>query len=189
MDIARLGLELPTDERNRILSLCREREVPKRGKIFDSAHVSDAWALITSGFAASYYLHQDGRTTLTRFFQAGNIAGNVNSTWSRDYGSDELIAISDVTLVEFPHELVLEDFTRGEIFGQYLRAKVIETLRYDKDLLVCQSLSEPRSRLEFLRIQHPSIFGIALKKDIAAFLGVTPQGYSRILRREEKPKV
>ncbi|MEL6167281.1 MAG: cyclic nucleotide-binding domain-containing protein [Pseudomonadota bacterium] len=182
-DMAGMGVILGPEERERVLARCVERQVPARGAIFDSTRVADSWAFVMSGYAASYYFHQDGRTTLTRFFEPGHVAGNVTSVWSRDYGSDELIAISDVVCIEISHDFLLGEFMSGQMLGVYLRFKVIETLRYDKDLLVCQALNAPEARFDFLLERHPKIFDVALKKDVAAFLGVTPQAYSRFLRR------
>ncbi len=183
-DLDRHGIQLTEDEWRLLSDHCVSKTAARRTAILDSVRIGDSWLFIASGYAASYYGHGDGRQTLTRFFAPGNLAGNVTSTWSKDYGSDELVAISDVSYVELPHSVLLEQYLHGQALGVYIRMKVVETLRYDKDLLVCQALNEPEARYRFLEDRHPEIFEVALKKDIAAFLGVTPQGYSRILRRK-----
>ncbi|MEO0919060.1 MAG: hypothetical protein AAFY31_19125 [Pseudomonadota bacterium] len=183
-DIAQYGVPLTRDELGTLRESVVAHDAPNRFKLLDSRQISKSWVFIASGFAASYYTHQDGRQTLTRFFQPGHLAGNVSSTWSQDYGSDELIAIGDVAYAELPHEYLVEQYMHGGGFGRYIRLKVIDTLRYDKDLLVCQALNDPNARYAFLCDRHPELLNIALKKDVAAFLGVTPQGYSRFLRRK-----
>ncbi|MEL6240147.1 MAG: cyclic nucleotide-binding domain-containing protein [Pseudomonadota bacterium] len=176
----------PTDEEWRgVCDRAVPRQVPRRATILDSGRIGSSWIFVASGYAASYYTHGDGRLTLTRFFEPGQLAGNVTSTWSNDYGSDELTAITDVSYVEIPHDFLLVEYMQGQTFGAYIRMKVIETLRYDKDLLVCQALNDPAARYRFLEDRHPCLLELALKKDVAAFLGVTPQGYSRFLRRRK----
>lgn len=155
-----------------------------RSTLLCSGRIAQSWVFVASGFAASYYTHQDGRQSLTRFFEAGQLAGNVTSVWAQDYGSDELVAIGDVTYVELPHELLLKLYMGSGGLGDYIRLKVIDTIRYDKDLLVCQALNDPGARYQFLHERHSDLMKVALKKDVAAFLGVTPQGYSRFLRRQ-----
>ncbi len=172
----------PADWR-RICDHAFERRFHSRAPIYEASKIADRWIIISSGIASSYYTHFDGRVTLTRFFEPGHIAGNVTSTWTKDYGSDELLAITDVEGVEFPHEFLLQEYMHTQAFGAFVRLKVVQTLQFDKDLLVCQSLNDPDARLAFLEKQHVAVLQHALKKDIAAFLGVTPQGYSRILRR------
>ncbi|WP_415400730.1 Crp/Fnr family transcriptional regulator [Tateyamaria sp. SN3-11] len=182
-DIAKLGLTPEAEDWADLQKSAKVGRKANREQILDSAGVTDTWVFVASGFAASYYSHRDGRQTLTRFFEPGHIAGNVSSTWSQDYGSDELIAISGVDYVELPHSYLLGQYMRGDAIGDYVRMKVIETLRYDKDLLVCQALNDPEARYRFLHRRHPELMSVALKKDVAAFMGVTPQGYSRFLRR------
>jgi len=171
------------DEWCRILKNVTERSICAREPVYDDVRISDRWFLISSGIAGSYYTHVDGHVTLTRFFEAGHFAGNVTSTWTHDYGTDRLIAITPLKGVEFPHEFLLQEYMTGQQFGRYIRMKVVETLQFDKDLLVCQSLNNAEARLKFLDTRHTSVLQHALKKDIAAFLGITPQGYSRILKR------
>lgn len=167
----------------------RDRSVAKRREsrsiVLDSADIGASWIFVASGVAASFHAHQDGRLALTRFFGPGQMAGNVTSTWLQDYGSDELKAITDLVFVELPHEFLLHHYMQGAAFGAYVRMKVVETLQYDKDLLVSQTINDPELRFQFLNDHHPGLIDVALKKDIAAFLGVTPQGYSRFLRRKE----
>ncbi|MEL7313057.1 MAG: hypothetical protein AAFN07_16185 [Pseudomonadota bacterium] len=172
-------------EWRRVCEHARERRISSRDPVYNDVEIADRWFLISSGTAGSYYTHENGRVTLTRFFEAGHIAGNVSSTWTQDYGTDRLMAISDLDGVEFSHEFLLNEYLTGRQFGQYIRMKVVETLQYDKDLLVCQSLNDADALMNFLAARHTSVFEHALKKDIAAFLGITPQAYSRILRRRE----
>lgn len=185
VDINRHGMKLSDHEWQDV----RDRSVAKwkesRSTILDSAQIGTSWIFVASGIAASYYTHQDGRLSLTRFFGSGQLAGNVTSTWLQDYGSDELKAITDLAYVEFPHDFLLRQYMLGDFFGQYVRMKLVETLQYDKDLLVSQTINDPELRFQFLNDRHPGLVDIALKKDIAAFLGVTPQGYSRLLRRKK----
>ena len=162
-----------------------ERRVASRRSIYADSKVADRWIFITSGLAGSQYTHSNGSVTLTRFFEPGNIAGNVTSTWTQDFGSDELLAVSDVEGVEFPHDFLFQEYMGGKEFGAFIRLKVIETLRFDKDLLVNRSLNNVEARLRFLEERHKSVLELAMKRDIAAFLGITPQGYSRVLRRRQ----
>lgn len=182
-DLARYGFPLCDQAWANICDNAVVGRAPNRAILLDSVNISSAWVFVASGFAASCYTHQNGRQSLTRFFEAGHWAGNVSSTWSQDYGSDELIAVGDVSYVTVPHQFLLAQYMQHDGFGAYIRLKVIETLRYDKDLLVCQALNDPEARFRFVQDRHPELLDVALKKDIAAFLGVTPQGYSRFLRR------
>jgi len=182
-DVIEYGLTPKVEDWADLREAAKVGHKKSREPILGSTGVTDTWVFVASGFAASYYSHSDGRLTLTRFFEPGHIAGNVSSTWSQDFGSDELIAIGDVDYVELPHSYLFAQYMQSGAIGDYVRMKVVETLRYDKDLLVCQALNAPEARYRFLQSRHPELMDVALKKDVAAFMGVTPQGYSRFLRR------
>ncbi|MEL6362626.1 MAG: hypothetical protein AAFR21_16230 [Pseudomonadota bacterium] len=182
-EMDRFGLSTSAPEWSDILRQSNERFVTQRTPIYSDSKIGDRWILITSGLASSNYSHPDGRITLTRFFEPGHLAGNVTSTWGKVYGSDELFAITDVEGLEFPHSYLSQELLSGKTFGTYVRLKLVETLQFDKDLLVCKSLNEPEVGLKFLEERQASVLQFALKKDIAAFLGITAQAYSRILRR------
>lgn len=184
VDINQHGLTLSDQEWRDVCDRSVAKTKASRNIILDSAQIGTSWVFVASGFAASFYAHQDGRLSLTRFFEPGQMAGNVTSTWLKDYGSDELKAITDLVYIELPHAFLLQEYMQGAAFGAYVRMKVVETLQYDKDLLVSQTINDPDLRFQFLNDHHPGLIDIALKKDIAAFLGVTPQGYSRLLRRK-----
>ncbi|MEO1540135.1 MAG: hypothetical protein AAFU59_07120 [Pseudomonadota bacterium] len=186
-DMVQAGFPPGPDDWDRLTPILSARHVQRRAPIYEKCAIADRFILIFSGIAASFYTHVDGRVSLTRFFDYGQLAANVTSTFTRDYGSDELVAITDVTGVEMPRDFALGEYMSGDGFGAYLRQKIVSTIQYDKDLLVCQTLNDTDVRYRFLEQRHPGILDVALKKDIAAFLGVTPQGFSRFLHRRARP--
>lgn len=182
-DAGRCGTAMSSTRWDRVFGNARCRDVGARLPILDSGRIGASWVFIVSGVAASFHTREDGRQTLTRFFEAGALAGNFNSTILSDHDSDELVALTEVSCIEFPHEYLLSEYLDGQEFGRYLRIKLIETMQHDIDLLICQTLNDTAARYRFLETRHPDILDAVLKKDIASFLGVTPQGYSRFQRR------
>ncbi|MEO1749202.1 MAG: hypothetical protein AAFR27_11410 [Pseudomonadota bacterium] len=181
--VEQFGCKVTTEEWDRVGEHGVERHVKARTPIYDDVTITDHVFLISSGIAASFFNHQNGHVTLTRFFEQGHIATNVDSMLTGDYGSEEVIAITDVVGLDFPFGFFFHEYSYGQEFGRFIRLHFIQTLQFDKDLLVCQNLNFPEARLRFLKTHHSSVMEHALKKDIAAFLGITPQAYSRIQRR------
>lgn len=182
-DAGHRGISMSSTGWDGVFGHARCRVVGHRLPIIDSGHIGTSWVFIVSGVAASFHTHENGRQTLTRFFEKGALAGNFNSTVLSDYDSDELVALTEVLCIEFSHSFLLSEYLGGEEFGRYVRIKLIETMQHDIDLLICQTLSDTAARYRFLETRHPEILDAVLKKDIAAFLGVTPQGYSRFQKR------
>ncbi|MEM9794728.1 MAG: hypothetical protein AAF848_17440, partial [Pseudomonadota bacterium] len=74
---------------------------------------------------------------------------------------------------------------RGGVFGQYLRIKAMETLILDKDILCAKTSNDTEVQYSFLERSFPEVVQRATQKDVARFIGVTPQGLNRFLRNRK----
>ncbi|MEL6210747.1 MAG: Crp/Fnr family transcriptional regulator, partial [Pseudomonadota bacterium] len=69
--------------------------------------------------------------------------------------------------------------------GTYLRLKMMEAHLFAKELICAKTSAQTEARYRFLIDHHDIVVGAVRKQDIARFLGITPQGLSRFLRRRE----
>ena len=182
-DIQRLGVALPTDEWDLIKKRCAKVHVNAGETIQSQARVADSWIFLSLGVAASEQTLLDGASTIARFFEPGNICANLTSAWTRDIASDDLIAVTDVAGLAIPDEIFRRQYLEGGFFGTYLRLKMMEAYLFAKELIVTKTSGQTEIRYQFLEQHHENIIGNVPQKDIARFLGVTPQGLSRFLRR------
>ena len=171
-------------EWHRIRKNATERRFKARDPIYDDLGVSERVFFLSNGVAASYFNHEEGQVSLTRFFEPGHVATNVHCAFTHKYGRDRVLAVSEVVGVEFSSQFVLYEYTSSVgAFGRYIRLKIIEALEFEKDLLNCRSLNNSKTGINFLETRYKSAMKHALKKDVAAFLGITPQAYSRLQKR------
>lgn len=184
-DIERLGVTLDLRELERIGQRCKFVHVPAGGKIQNQARVADSWFYLSDGVAASEQTWLDGASTIARFFEPGNICANVTSAWTRDIASDDLIAVTDVGGVSVPDDIFRREYLEGGFFGIYLRLKMMEAHLFAKELICAKTSGQTETRYRFLEQYHQNVIGTVPQKDIARFLGVTPQGLSRFLRRRK----
>ncbi|MEL6340030.1 MAG: cyclic nucleotide-binding domain-containing protein [Myxococcota bacterium] len=150
--------------------------------IYGQHNVGNRWLFVTHGVVASQQNYEDGTFLISRFFEKGQFCANLTSTWTQDLASDDLVAISDVRGVQLPDTLFRHELISGGRFGEYLRLKAMETLCFDKEIIAIKTRSDTETRYRFLEQHYDTVLDNALKKDVAAFLGVTPQGLSRFLR-------
>ena len=151
--------------------------------ILSSTRIADRWLFLTEGIVASEQPTIDGDALIARFFEPGQFCSNLTSAWSRKLAFDELIAISDVKGVLIPDALFREQFLRGGVFGEYIRLKFMETLLFDKDILCAKTTNDTEVQYRFLEENCAQVIAHTTQKDIARFIGVTPQGLNRFLRR------
>lgn len=184
-DIQRLGVTLDLPEWDRVRQQLRRIRVAAGDKIQSQARVADSWVFLTDGIAASEKTWRDGSTTIARFFEPGDICANVTSAWTRHIGTDDLVAVTDVTGVSMPNSLFRQEYLEGGPFGTYLRLKFMDAHLFAKELICAKTSGQTETRYRFLEEYHQSVVGHVPQKDIARFLGVTPQGLSRFLRRKK----
>ncbi len=156
--------------------------------ILCQSEIADRWMFVAQGVAASAQTTSDGKAWIARFFEAGHFAANLPSVWRRDYFLDDLVAITPVTGVFIPDAVLREAYLCGGAFGVYLRIKLMETLLFDKELICAKTSASLERRYEFLETFYREVLSSVPKKDVASFLGVTPQSYSRFLRSRSRIK-
>ena len=155
--------------------------------ILSSARIADRWIFLTEGVVASEQATQGGDALIARFFEPGQFCSNLTSAWTRQLASDELIAVTDVEGVLIPDTLFRHEFLRGGVFGEYLRLKCMETLLFDKDVLCAKTSNSTEVQYRFLEQSYTQVIARTTQKDLARFMGLTPQGLNRFLRRRNQP--
>ncbi|MEM7776028.1 MAG: cyclic nucleotide-binding domain-containing protein [Pseudomonadota bacterium] len=182
-NIAEKGLAIPAEEWQRLRADLSEITYAAGAVIFSIADVSYGWFFLSSGIAASEQVSPDGEASIARFFEARQFCANLTSTWRQELAPDNLVAITDVEGVVLPDRIFRTEYLRGGLFGEFLRLKAMETLLFDKDLIIAKTSTDTEMRYRFLEQSHAQVIARVPQKDIARFLGVTPQGLSRFLRR------
>ncbi|MEM6300594.1 MAG: hypothetical protein AAF749_02565 [Pseudomonadota bacterium] len=107
----------------------------------------------------------------------------MTSAWNQHYAADDLLAMTDLWVVAIPNGFFRSELLDGELTGRYLRLKSMETLCFDKELIAVKTRIDTESRYRFLEQFYDGVLDRVRQRDIAAFLGITPQGLSRFKRR------
>lgn len=185
-DIQRCGCTLEPAEWHRLSKELVNCAFQKGDVIQSQARVADHWLFVASGIVASEQSTPDGNNLIARFFEAGHLCSNPTSAWHRELGSDDLIAITNVEGVLLPNLWFREQYLRGGNFGEYLRIKAMQTLMFDKDILSAKTSNDVETRYGFLESSHSEVVRHTAQKDLARFIGVTPQGLNRFLKNRQR---
>ena len=184
-DMQRLGVAVDADTQREVARRALPVHVAPGETIQNQARVAQAWVFVSDGIAASEQSWSDGATTIARFFEAGSFCANFTSLWTRDIAADDLRAVTHVTGRAFPDAVFRHEYLHGGAFGTYLRLKVMEAHLFAKELVCAKTSGRTGVRYQFLQQYHRNVIGTVPQKDIARFMGITPQGLSRFLRREK----
>lgn len=184
-DIEQYGVSLNDTDYAEIQKVSFECAFPMGDVILSRVRVEDHWLFLTRGIVASEQSTLGGDALIARFFEAGHLCANLTSAWARELDTDDLIAITNVEGVLLPHNLFREQYLRGNGFGEYLRLKTMETLMFDKDILCAKTSNNTEVRYGFLEHNYKEVVRRASQKDLARFVGVTPQGLNRFLKNRD----
>ena len=184
-DILRSGVSLDLNAWDQIRQHSKFISIAAGRKIQNQAHVANNWIYLADGIAASEQSWLDGTSSIARFFEPGDICANLTSVWTRDTASDDLVAMTEMTGVAIPDTIFRREYLEGGSFGLYLRLKMMEAHLFAKELVCAKTSGKTEARYHFLEKHHRNVIGSVQQKDIARFLGVTPQGLSRFLRRRK----
>ncbi len=181
-DIAATVQAISDEEWSAVKANIREMHWYAGESIYGQHMIGDRWLFVAKGIVASEQSHPDGSHSIARFFERGQFCGNLTSTWMKEFATDDLMAITDVAGIEVPDQVFREDYLHGGPLGEYLRHKLMETLCFDKEIMVAKTIGLTEIRYRALEDLYEQVIGLTRKKEIASFLGITPQGLSRFLR-------
>lgn len=181
-DIATYDVDMSSDAWAAIRAQLSEARYKAKEVIFRQQDVANLWFFVSKGVAASEQLSPDGDVSIARFFEAGQFCANLTSTWRKELCNDDLIAITEVEGVMAPDALFRSEYLGDSGFSIYLRLKTIETLLFDKSLICAKTSMDTEIRYRFLEDHYSAVIANTSQKDIARFLGITPQGMSRFLK-------
>ncbi|WOF75733.1 hypothetical protein QMT40_003410 [Parvibaculaceae bacterium PLY_AMNH_Bact1] len=153
--------------------------------MLNQSRVADRWIFLSKGVTATEQTWDDGTSSIARFFEQGDFCTNLTSAWTREIASDDLVAITDVAGMSVPDEIIRHEYLQGGEFGRYIRLKLMEGHLFAKELICAKNSSRISMRYQFLERFQPDLLDSVSQKDIARFLGVTPQGLNRFLRQQK----
>jgi len=91
--------------------------------------------------------------------------------------------VTDVADLAIPNDVFRREYLEGGFFGTYLRFKMMEAHLFAKEPICAKTPGQTEIRYRFLEEPHQNVIGSVRQKEVSRFLGVTPQGLSRFLRR------
>ncbi|MEM9261998.1 MAG: cyclic nucleotide-binding domain-containing protein [Pseudomonadota bacterium] len=183
-DIQDHSVELTPEDEEQLRRYASAGNWAAGDRILTQAKIADRIFFVLEGVAGSEQTWDNGKSTIARFFQPVDLCTNVTSAWTGQIGSDELVAISDVTTLSIPMNFFVQEYLYGSSFGLYLRKRVLNNQLFSKELICAKTSGQTEERYHFLEKYQPAVLDLVPQKDVARFLGLTAQGFSRFLRNQ-----
>jgi len=162
------------------------KKYSKKSIIFSQTDLCDEVLFICDGIIASEYNLEDGKNVISRFFIENNLCTNLISTMTKTNSLDSIVAITDVSAISIPLKIFYQYYLDDGGIGKYFRIKLLDNLLEAKSLISIKTVSKTEEKYEFLEKKYPIALQFIPAKDIASFMGITPEGLSRFLKKRYK---
>lgn len=179
---------LKPEHRKKIAEICIPKLLKKREMLFREGEKGFAVYLCAWGSIQLYKTSPSGEEIVIRVAKPGELFGELILFETDRYPVSAMaLEPSEVYLLpKFQFECLLED----PYFRKDFIAHLMKKLRYLTEQLYRMSAFSPEERfLQFLRERYGNQSEIRIsfpKKDMASVIGITPEAFSRMLRRLEK---
>jgi CRP-like cAMP-binding protein len=173
-------ISLTKKEKDYFCSLLREEAVPKKGYLLQEGQVCRNISFVHSGALRAFHLDQQGREATIMFAIADwwitDMYCFINSKPAMLY----IQAIEDSCILKLSREQLEELYVRTPKFERFFRI-IMQGAYIREQLRVIQNLSLPaEERYDQFLSKYPQIAKKVTQKQIASYLGITPEFLSAI---------
>ncbi len=179
-------IELTDLEKHRFISLLKEITIKKKNFLLLEGDVAKYEYFITNGCLKTYTLDEDGTQHISMFGIEGYWTTDMASFISREPSRFFVEALEDTELLAISrpnYDLLFKEIPKFERFYRilYQRSLMSYIQRSNHGI----SLTAEERYLRF-KEKHPQIIKRIKQKDLAAYIGVTPEFMSMIKKKIKK---
>jgi CRP/FNR family transcriptional regulator len=180
--------DLSPEQQDQVAAFARPVHVSRGEIVYLAGSDLQRLLVVHRGRLAMRHLTADGREQLVRVLEEGEVVGEAAFV-TGERPDHETVAMSDSELCTLDHADLVELVRRHPRIAIRMLQSVTERLARAERMLATVATTDVETRLAAWLLEQPSVEGASrrvvelpmAKKDIAAFLGTTPETLSRRL--------
>ncbi|KUG11954.1 hypothetical protein AMC91_10270 [Elizabethkingia miricola] len=182
IDIFKLK-EVPQDKEWRGLLENAEVRTYKKNEVILKQHLRFTDVLfVVEGILASEFTMRD-KTVIGRFFTPGNLCANFDSLLNQTVSQYQVVSMTSCRVIAISAAQFMEYYYNGSSVGKVLRKIVLEIITEDIWMTNIKLMYQKPEMIAFMQQHYPEVVRDVPYKYVALFLGITPEAYSRILKK------
>ncbi|WP_165689948.1 Crp/Fnr family transcriptional regulator [Elizabethkingia bruuniana] len=182
IDIFKLK-EVPQDLEWRGLQENAEVRTYKKNEVILKQHLRFTDVLfVVEGILASEFTMKD-KTVIGRFFTPGNLCTNFDSLLNQTVSQYQVMSMTSCRVIAISAAQFMEYYYNGNSVGKILRKIVLEIITEDIWITNVKLMYQKPEMIAFMQQYYPEVVRDVPYKYVALFLGITPEAYSRILKK------
>jgi len=181
-------ITLTAEEQNYLISLLHERKIKKKQYLTQEGDITKGPAFVTEGILRSYSLDKNGFEHVIQFAPPGWWIGDMNSMIRQQPGILYCDALEDSTVLwlwKSDLDKLYAAIPKFERFFRILAENAIAS--YQVRLINILSLPAKERYANFCQL-YPSLIDCLPQKQVASYIGVTPEFLSKMLHSTEDPR-
>ena len=174
-------IQLREEDKNYLLSLLQSKKLRRKSFYQQEGDITRAAVFVTSGLLRMYSVDKNGFEHILQFAPPGWWVGDIKSYVTQQPGNLNIDALEDseILLLEKKHiDSLYEKVPAFERFFRILAENALAT--YQQRLIDNLSLPAIDRYANFCRL-YPSLIECLPQKQVAAYIGVTPEFLSKML--------
>jgi CRP-like cAMP-binding protein len=166
--------------REHLKRILKIKELKKRGIHLHAQQVCNEIHFIQSGLLKCFYIDEYDNEICSWFMKEGDVIVSVESFFNRERSYQCIQAIEESVLFGITYDEL------QVLFNTYLEFNFIGRVLLQKYYCLAEQrlysirMKRAAERYEFMQQHSADILARVSKKDIASYLGITPETYSRV---------
>jgi CRP/FNR family transcriptional regulator, anaerobic regulatory protein len=158
------------------------KEYPKKHFLLKGGQTSNWIYIVLKGIARAYYIKEDKDIT-SRFMPEGFIITSVLSYVSRKPGEEWIETLEPLTVAQIHRDRLnqlFKDFIEFNITGRVVAERYFAL---SEERTVSLRSTSAEEKFKYFMQQYPNLLHRVAEKDIASYLGITRETFSRLKQR------
>jgi len=158
----------------------------KKGTILTNLNeVEDSLYILLNGYVR-FYFNSNGNNYTISYVEPNSIMNNLESFIKQEPSKFIIEATTDIHIFEISHKNIMQSYERSHTAERLGRIFVERGLirRFNRE--VAMQCKNAKERYADLLNEHPILVKNISQKDIAAFICITPESFSRLKKQIKK---